>query len=454
MHTSYSSSKICITLAAALLWSGCASSQKKAAQTAQSYPKTFENVLIAQAQRGTGSGPCEPSIAINPNNTQNIAAGAILDRYYWSNDAGKTWSSGTLKSSSGVFGDPVLLADWSGNFYYAHLSDPDGKGWASPRLLDRIVIQKSTDGGMTYDDGSWCGLRHPKDQDKPWLCADPKTGHIACTWTEFDKYGSRELEKDFSRILFSQSTDGGKSWSEAIAINQFDGNCIDSDDTPEGAVPAYGPKGEIYVAWSYNEKIWFDRSTDGGKTWLDQDIVAAEQPGGWDIEIEDIGRANVMPVLVCDLSPTPSRGTLYLCWGDQRNGELDTDIFMAKSVDGGNTWSKSVRVNDDKKGRQQFFPWVAVDQVTGHLYVVFYDRRNHPDGHTDVYVAVSTNGGETFTNLKVSKEPFKPQTGVFFGDYNHIAAHNGIVRPIWTRMDKGALSVWTALLDFKKVGGK
>jgi len=454
MSTAISFKKIYFSLAVTLLFSGCASSQKRSATKTQPFPKTFENIRIAISAQGQGTGPCEPSIAINPMNTQNIAAGAILDRYYWSNDGGRTWKNETLKSSSGVFGDPVLLADWSGNFYYAHLSDPDGKGWSSPKLLDRIVIQKSTDGGKTYDDGSWCGLRHPKDQDKPWLCADPKTGHIACTWTEFDKYGSRDLEKDFSRILFSQSTDGGKTWSEALAINQFDGNCIDSDDTPEGAVPAYGPNGEIYVAWSYNEKIWFDRSTDGGKTWLEKDIVAALQPGGWDIEIEDIGRANVMPVLVCDLSPTPSRGTLYLCWGDQRNGALDTDIFVAKSVDGGTTWSKSVRVNDDKKGRQQFFPWIAVDQVTGHLYVVFYDRRHHTDGQTDVYVAVSTNGGETFSNLKVSTEPFKPQTGVFFGDYNHISAHDGVVRPIWTRMDKSILSIWTALMDFKEGKGR
>ena len=343
-------------------------------------------------------------------------------------------------------------ADWNGNFFYAHLSDPESKGWSSEKMLDRIAIQKSTDGGKTYDDGSWCGLRHPKDQDKPWLCADPKTGYLACTWTEFDKYASKDLEKDHSRILFAQSTDAGKSWSEAVAISQFEGNCLDSDETTEGAVPAYGPNGEIYVTWSYKDKIWFDRSTDGGKTWLAQDIIAADQPGGWDVEVPGIGRSNVMPILVCDLSNSPQRGTLYLCWGDQRNGLNDIDIFMAKSTDGGLHWSSPVRVNDDKKGRQQFFPWLAIDQVTGHLYTVFYDRRNHADVKTDVYVAVSSDGAQTFKNLKISTEPFEPNPLVFFGDYNHISAHNGVVRPIWTRLDKLNLSVWTALMDFKVPG--
>ncbi len=443
--------KILATASIALLLSACATSQKKGATGAYDFPKTFENILIAKAEKGDAHGPCEPSIAVSPKNPQNLAAGAILNRYYWSNNGGRTWESGKLSSkSSGVFGDPVLLGDWEGNFYYAHLSDPEGKGWASEKLLDRIVVQKSSDGGKTYDDGSWCGLRHPKDQDKPWLCAEPKSGNIACTWTEFDKYSSRDLEKDHSRILFSQSTDGGKSWSEALAISQFEGNCLDDDDTTEGAVPAYGPNGEIYVAWGYKEKIWFDRSTDGGKTWLEKDILAAKQPGGWAIDIPGVGRSNVMPILVCDLSASPRRGTLYLCWGDQRNGEHDTDIFIAKSLDGGLTWSQPTRVNNDKKGRQQFFPWLAVDQVTGHLYTVFYDRRHHADEQTDVYVALSQDGGKSFKNLKVSTEAFDPNPLVFFGDYNHIAAHDGVVRPIWTRMDKGVLSVWTAIMDFKK----
>lgn len=437
-----------LTLGITLLISGCALSQKKGA--ANQIPSSFENIMIAQGEKGDHYGPCEPSISVSPQNPQNVAAGAVLDRYYWSSDGGRTWDKGQLKSrQSGIFGDPVLLADWNGNFFYSHLSDPEGKGWSGDKMLDRIVIQKSTDGGKTYDDGSWCGYHPPKDQDKPWLCADPKTGHIACAWTEFDKYNSKDLEKDHSRILFSQSLDGGKSWSDARAISQLEGTCLDDDNTTEGAVPAYGPNGELYVAWSYQEKIWFDRSTDGGKTWLEKDILAAEQPGGWEIEIDGLNRTNVMPILVCDLSDGPQRGALYLCWGDQRHGAKNTDIFIAKSTDGGNTWSKPLMVNNDKKPRQQFLPWLAIDQANGNLYVVFYDRRNHADEKTDVYVAMSTDGAKTFKNLKVSAAPFTPNPNVFFGDYNHISAHNGIVRPIWTRLDKGKLSVWTALMDFK-----
>jgi hypothetical protein len=434
--------KFACCLATTLLFSACVSAQKRTVIQGD-----FDNVRIDLGDKKNSYGPCEPTICINPADPMQIAAGAILNRYYWSEDGGISWQSGKLKSSHGVFGDPVIIADWSGNFYFAHLSDPEQKGWSSPTLLDRIVVQKSTDGGKSYDDGSFTGLRHPKDQDKHWLVADPKTGHLLCTWTEFDLYGSHDLANDHSRILFSKSTDGGASWTEAVAINQYEGDCEDSDNTTEGAVPAFGPNGDIYVCWAWNEKIWFNRSLDGGKTWLEKDIVAADQPGGWDISIPGIQRCNGMPVLVCDLSDGPHKGTLYLNWSDQRRGEQDTDIWLAKSTDGGTTWSKPLRVNNDRKGRHQFLSWLAVDQATGYLYIAFYDRRSYADERTDVFLAVSRDGGTSFENIKISKEPFDPTSFVFFGDYNHISAHAGIIRPIWTRMDKGILSIWTAIIN-------
>ena len=117
--------------------------------------------------------------------------------------------------------------------------------------------------------------------------------------------------------------------------------------------------------------------------------------------------------------------------------------------DGGNTWSAPTRVNNDGAGNHQFFTWLAVDPVTGYLYVVFYDRRHHEDDKTDVYLAYSKDGGKTFVNAKISQSPFLPTKDVFFGDYNHLSVHNGRVRPIWTRLQDGKLSVWTALVRLK-----
>lgn len=225
------------------------------------------------------------------------------------------------------------------------------------------------------------------------------------------------------------------------------GYCIDSDNTTEGAVPAVGPDGEIYVAWAGPEGLVFDRSMDEGETWLDQDIFIDEFVGGWDYDIPGINRCNGLPITVCDLSGGSHHGTIYVNWSDQSNGSDDTDVWLAKSTDGGDTWTDPIRVNDDESGKHQFFTWMSIDQVTGYLWFVFYDRRNYDDNNTDVYMAVSTDGGDTFTNFKVSEDPFIPSTNVFFGDYNCVSAHDNVIRPIWTRLHNSQLSVWTAIVD-------
>jgi hypothetical protein len=408
----------------------------------------FKNIKIDSST--TFIGPCEPSICINPTNPDNIVAGSVLHWVYVSNDGGKTWSKDILKSSSGVYGDPVIRSDFKGNIYYSHLSNPTGKAWQDEEFLDRIVIQKSENGGKTWNDGSFTRPNNPKDQDKQWMAVDPNDNTLYMTWTEFDKYDSKD-PKDKSRILFTKSTDRGESWTDPLPISQKEGNCLDGDQTTEGAVPAVSHDGNLYVAWCYDEKIYFDKSLDQGETWLSEDVVVSDQPGGWDYKIPGITRCNGMTITEVDQSNGPHQGTIYINWSDQRNGENDTDIWLAKSTNQGKSWSAPKRVNDDPAGKHQFFTWMDVDPITGYIYIVFYDRRDDLEdtNSTEVYLAYSTDGGESFTNTKISESPFTPNPAVFFGDYNDISAYNGVVRPIWTRQEGMVLSVWTALVNVK-----
>lgn len=196
-----------------------------------------------------------------------------------------------------------------------------------------------------------------------------------------------------------------------------------------------------------------DRSYDGGETWLSTDIIVANQPGGWDIKVPGHDRANGMPVLLSNPSKTNVRNHLYLVWADGTNGPDDTDVWFSRSVDNGDHWSIKQRINDDPTRSHQYLPWTAVDPVTGYIYIVYYDRRNYPDQQTDVYLAYSTNGGTTFTNVKISEQPFTPSEDSFFGDYTNIAAYNGIITPIWTRMDNGRTSVVTCVIRFEELAG-
>lgn len=400
----------------------------------------FPNVTIS-----SDNNPNEPSIVINPRSPNILVASANTQAYYYSIDSGFTWSQGSMYSTYGVWGDPCLLVDTAGAFYYLHLSLPSSGYW-----LDRIVCQKSTDNGQTWDNGSFMGLNPPKEQDKEWAVIDPANNYIYSCWTQFDRYNS-QVPTDSSVILFSRSVDGGATWSQTKRINKVAGDCLDKSNTVEGAVPAVGPNGEVYVSWAGPAGLVFTKSTDQGLTWPAENILVNNMPGGWDYGIPGIYRANGMPVTCCDLTNGPYRGNIYINWSDQRNGLTDTDVFFSKSTDGGQTWSNAKRVNDDPPGKQQFFSWMTVDQATGSIYIVFYDRRNYPDTRTDVYLASSSDGGATFKNFRISETPFVPNATVFFGDYTAISAWNNMVRPAWTRLDNYNLSVVTAIIDSANV---
>lgn len=403
---------------------------------AQRYPNVQVNT--------TQNNPEETSIAINPTDPSNVVGVAqVPPSFYPSADGGMTWSEGFLTDPRAL-GDPSVIFDRSGNAYYGYIGAFSHSG---------IFVNKSTDGGFTWNPLGTTVIEHEGDipfEDKCYPCADwtfgPHHGNVYIAWTQFDRYGSSD-PSDSTRILFARSMDGVESFLPPVLVSDLGGNAVDSDDTVEGAVPSVGPDGTVYVAWSGPRGIEFDRSTDGGAT-FGADQVITDQPGGWDFSVQGIPRCNGLPITKADISSGPYRDRVYVCWSDQRHG--DTDVFLIYSGDGGMTWSSRIRVNDDPigNGRDQFFPWIDVDVSSGLVYVVFYDRREHPDNlTTDIYLAVSDDGGESFINEKISVEPFVPTPSVFFGDYIGISAYAGWVRPLWARMDGGVTSIWTALID-------
>jgi hypothetical protein len=387
----------------------------------------------------------EPSIAINPNNPKQMVAGSVLQEYYYSKNGGKCWKSKIMNSPYGVYGDPVLLFDKNGRVYYFHLAS-----YNETSHLDRIICQTADKLNKDFNEGTFPEPNGKKVQDKQWSVVDHRDNTVYMTWTQFNAYNSK-AEKDSSIIVFSKSADSGETWSKPLRISKYAGDCLDDDNTVEGAVPAVGPNGELYVTWTGPQGLVFQRSLDGGKTWLSEEKLLEKQYGGWTLDIPGIYRANGLPILKCDLSDGPNRGTLYLNWCDQRNGEDDTDVWLMSSKDGGETWSEPMRVNQDESKHHQFFTWMTVDQSSGYLYFVYYDRRNYDDTQTDVYISVSRDGGKIFQDVRVSDEPFTPHQGIFFGDYLNIDAVDGVIRPIWPTMHDQKIALWVALVSEKKL---
>lgn len=403
----------------------------------------FKNIIVDTST--PNNRVSSPGIAISLKDPNVMVATSEMDNVYTTSDGGQTWSKSKLTSSLGVWGSPVIISDFNGTFHYFHLSDPTGKNTASEEALDRIVVQQSDDNGKTWSDGSSIGLNPPKDQSKERVAVDRK-GNLFVSWTQFDAYGSHDTSCQ-SNILLSRSSNG-KKWSAPIVISQTPGGCMDDGNTAASATPAVTGDGKYsFVAWTNQGNIFFDRSMDGGLTWLRNDIVVAEQQAGWNMEIPGIHKLHGMPVLVCDNTKRGTRlGVLYLVWADQQSGTNDTDIWFSRSVNFGDNWTPPMRVNSSAKNTHQFLPGVAVDPATGNLYIVYYDRGANNDTQTDVTLAYSTDGGNTFKNVKISEAPFMPTENVQAGVPVAISAYQGIIAPIWTRMDNGQTSVVTTII--------
>jgi hypothetical protein len=415
--------------------------------------------------------PAELSVAINPVDPMNVVvvslAGGppggpgITNYAYASVDGGRSWTTVPHPNPQDrTQGDDAVTFDERGRVFHSYISFEGIRVERPPRAWNGIFVTRSDDGGFTW------GAPVPvvdhintvkPFEDKPWLVTDdvsgsPYRGHLYLAWTRFDVYGSTN-PNDSTQILFSRSLDAGESFSVPIRISDSGGNAVDSDDTVEGAVPAVGPGGEVYVAWAGPLGIVFDRSMDGGWT-FGEDRVIADNPGGWDLPLPGMPRHNGMPVTGVDVSSGPDRGSVYVNWIDERAG--DPDVWLVASRDGGDTWSEPRRVNRDAmgNGRAQLFTWMAVDPVDGSVNIVFLDRGGTDGAAQTVTLARSVDGGRSFEIHGVDQEPFTCPDAVFYGDYLAVDAHGGMVVAGWPHCDEeGELALFAALFHFPSHDG-
>jgi hypothetical protein len=158
------------------------------------------------------------------------------------------------------------------------------------------------------------------------------------------------------------------------------------------------------------------------RTFLDLQGLAVDQTGGARrgtvyVTFHD-GRNRQKPDPLGNCGATPT-----YCFGD---------VFLTQSRDGGATWSAPVRINNDdvRLGIDQWFPALDVDR-SGAVWVNYYDRRRDVRNFLiDTFVARSADGGRTWSNSRATPRNFAPVTGwqdaivnpAYMGDYNAVAA--------------------------------
>jgi len=388
----------------------------------------------------------EPGIAINPRNPKQVVVvfqgGKKVQgtaTAAWSSEGGLTFTlaQGTGDSNWKVLGDVTTTFDNAGAVYLCSIAfDKLGTSsyWAHGAGRNGIVVRRSPDGGKTWEATVSAVKAFPAGterniqfEDEPRIYADnnaasPYAGNLYVGWVEW--------QTTQSVILFSRSTDHAKTWSQPLRISTKAGLPRDDNGGLAGFTQATGPDGAIYAAWSDGSNIVFTSSHDGGLSFVPSHAVMATGPTYFG-DVPGVARVQGFPILAMDVR-SGHNGRLYLCWSDYTNG--DVDVFVAASGDYGSSWSAPVRVNNDAlhNGKDQFFQWMAVDPVSGNVFVDFYDRRVEAANYgTRLTIARSTDAGRTFRNYALSTVPFAP-FNAFLGDYTWMDAFDNRVVVAWT----------------------
>jgi hypothetical protein len=434
--------------------------------------------------------------------------GSVMSTYT-SFDGGETWMGPSqvprFREDLAGAGDPVVSFDRDGNVYITMLSvgvrDFQIGSIISDALVLNMAVSKSTDDGLTWSDpilasegtvvtvsqldeaGKERGTVTFVDLDKPWMTVgphpdDPERDVIYLSYTEFESTYSIMYADELAffsvpvvattiKVLVSE--DGGASWRDPVAASPkvFYGAGIGA--TPgttsmrqtggvnlvarlvQGSQVAVLPDGTLATAY-------YDSTDDGIATGLATVMVAMS---------EDAGRTFSDPVMAGAHRETPFRlrtaeyrygGLPAMAAGP--NGEIyivqtvrpverandDSDVYLFRSFDKGQTWEEPVRVDGDTTDAAQFFAQVAVSP-DGVVHIMWGDHRDDPVRlRYHIYYTQSTDRGETFgftlpdqnftaPDTRVTDFPSNPMKGFpngrFIGDYFGITATEDDVYLVW-----------------------
>lgn len=393
----------------------------------------FKNVKIADLPADESFG--DPAIVVNKKNPDNIVASFGRDKIFTSSDAGATWNTVTIAPAAGNFdGQVSIVSDGKGTMYaFTVVAGGDQK-------TRQVICHVSKEKGDAWELIGPVNADASKQQLYPSATVDVK-GNIWVAWTQFDEYKS-DSENCHSNVMLSHSPNGRK-WSKPVQITQTPGNCKDDDNTVAGATPMVAADGRAFVGWTNQQKIFLDRSFDGGGMWLSNDIAVAAVSGGINLKIPGYENCINLPGLAVDISKTILRNSLYAVWADLRSGDDNSDVWISRSSNFGDNWSTPTRIGEDAEKRHQFAPAMATDETSGFIYIVYLDRGEYEDEQTDVLLAYSTDGGGTFKTVKISEAPFSSQEGNNNRNLTQIHAYKGVITPVWKRTENGLSSIWT-----------
>ncbi|HEY6943493.1 MAG TPA: putative Ig domain-containing protein [Candidatus Acidoferrum sp.] len=381
----------------------------------------------------------EPSLAVSTRNTLHLFAGANDYRsvdiaglagqseradawlgVFKSFDGGQTWQSTLLpgfpldSSSAGMASplhgfqaaaDPTIRAGTNGLFYYSGIAFNRGTNAPGVVFVARFIDNDNKENGdATHTNGSITNLA-PTDPiqyistvivdsgnsgqflDKPWIAADVPRGAATCSVPFARPDGTRG----------TQTIPAGQVY---LAYTSFNGNLQDT-------------------------KIMFASSQDCGATW--------SKP----TKLSESNSVNQGTIIVVDpSSANNTAATIYVAWRRFATSSQPDALMIAKSTDGGNTFTKAIPVvtfpiscsttapttagcafdqgTTAASFRTSAFPALTVDD-TGRVYLAWSQRQ--ASGDARVMMQVSADGlNWTSAPALVDNGPVLDDNGNPFGN--------------------------------------
>ncbi|MFN2602534.1 MAG: sialidase family protein [Gemmatimonadaceae bacterium] len=417
----------------------------------------------------------ETPIAINPVNPQNLLTGNNDWNYNdgcgvnASLDGGKTWTktlpAGFIPGITRFTNDPDVAGTGTGEVGGdpAVGFGPDGTAYFACFAYDgtstRLLMSRSSDGGRTWLKG---GTQEPlalvsafngngtargsngQFPDHEAMTVGPD-GTIYVTWAQFHGFGSN------SPIWISTSRDGGHTFGAPVKVSS--GN-VRSDQDARIVTNSDGS-----VAY-----VVFDNSIQGGKGAANFVSKSVDKGLTWSAPIQLSTYQNA----VCLFPPycfsisggqfrgpgsypapafNPTNNRLYVAYADIANGRAQIFLTSA-SVDNLSSWSAPSVVAAIPSG-DRFAAELGI-APNGRIDVAFYDRSYTGNSLVDMTFATSSDFGNTWRSIRVTKSGFDPSkygvpsgSGIspFIGDYNGIVSTPTVAAFTWTGPGKtyGAL---------------
>jgi hypothetical protein len=272
---------------------------------------------------------------------------------------------------------PMLLVTPRGERVISWVAQPDS---ATPSRLFVSVSGGSSAEPFTGSLVDPLGGIEPHGEAPPQLAASGD-GAIYALYTVGKEVPGRRFPA--SALRFARSDDGGRTWSEPVSVNE--GETFGSHNFHSLLAAS---NGVVYASWLSSvhgeSGVWIRRSEDGGRTWTPSQGVHLEP---------------TCPCCRTALAAGPD-GSLYAAWRKIFPGDV-RDIVVARSTDGGKTWSAPVRPREDGwvfPGCPHAGPSLKVGS-DGLVHIAWWTGKT---GEAGVYYARSDDGAQSFVATPIA----------------------------------------------------